>query len=175
MYNNPFGYIHDSKIATKYRGKTRTLRRVEFSKLCFNIYKNDDFKSVILLFLESSTQSLVSSLGALSIALETLANIVYEENEKGLAPIADKKTAKELRVKFESILEGYRDKISNEGIAILNSRIQQINQRTNREKLLIPFKLLDIALNNEDVQAIEQRNSFLHGKIPMIEGENQKI
>ena len=44
---------------------------------------NNDIKTIILLLLEVQTQSLVSGPGILSITLETLSNVIYEENESG--------------------------------------------------------------------------------------------
>lgn len=168
-YSNPFGYIHDTKKADLYRDKVRTLNLVEFSKLCQYCYSNDDIKSILLLLIEVQTQTLVSGPGVLSIALETLANVIYEENESTLAPIESKSTSKKLRKELLKTLDNFNSEIEVEGIKILKSRIDQINQRTNREKLLIPFHILKIPISPVDVEAIEQRNAFLHGRTPMIQ------
>ena len=167
--SNPHSFIHDREIAEQYRDAPRTLSSQEFSSLCNTIDTNDDFKSVILLIIESNTQSLVSSPGMLSIALESLANIIYNDNESALAPISDKTVAKDIRKRLKQEVTSFIGKIDEETSNILKSRIDQINQKTNREKLLIPFKILRLEINQKDVEAIEQRNAFLHGKSPMIE------
>lgn len=168
-YSNPFGYIHDPKKADLYRDKIRTLNLAEFSKLCQYCYSNDDIKSILLLLIEFQTQTLVSGPGILSIALETLTNVIYDENESTLAPIKSKSTSKKLRKELLKTLDNFNNKIEVEGITILKSRIDQINQRTNREKLLIPFNILKIPISPIDVEAIEQRNAFLHGRTPMVQ------
>ncbi|WP_297101622.1 hypothetical protein [uncultured Draconibacterium sp.] len=169
IYSNPMGYIHDSKKADLYRDKVRTLNLAEFSKLCQYCYSNDDIKSILLLLIEVQTQTLVSGPGILSIALETLANVIYEENESTLAPVKSKSTSKKLRKELLKTVDNFNSEIEEEGIKILKSRIDQINQRTNREKLLIPFNILEIPIFPVDVEAIEQRNAFLHGRTPMAQ------
>jgi hypothetical protein len=168
-YSNPFGYIHDTELAAKYKGRVRKLNLKEFSELCQKCHSNDDIKSVLLLLIEVHTQTLVSGPGILSIALETLANVIYEENESSLAPIKTKSVSKKLRKELLKTLDNYKDEIDAEGQAILKLRIDQINQKTNREKLLVPFNLLKIPISSSDIEAIEQRNAFLHGRTPMIQ------
>ena len=171
IYSNPHGVIHDRKVADKYLDKIRVMSGLSFSRLCHLAHSESDMKSALFLILETNTTSLVSSPGLFSIALETLANFVYQKNESKLAPIPDKKFAKQLRSELKTVIQNHSKEIGAEAEAILNNRIDQINQRTNREKLLIPFNVLGIELNEIDIQAIEQRNSFLHGKIPMIQDE----
>ncbi|MGB3464340.1 MAG: hypothetical protein WBA74_03685 [Cyclobacteriaceae bacterium] len=173
IYSNPHGIIHDRKVANKYQNKIKVMSGLSFSRLCHLVHLESDVKSAIFLILETNNTSLVSSPGLFSIALETLANFIYQKNESGLAPIPVKRVAKQLRSELKNVIQNHSEKIGEEAEAILNKRIDQINQRTNREKLLIPFKILGIKLNNLDIQAIEQRNSFLHGKIPMIHDEKQ--
>jgi len=168
-YSNPFGYIHDAKKADLYKDKVRTLSLKEFSKLCQYCHSNDDIKSILLLLIEVHTQTLVSGPGILSIALETLANVIYEENETALAPIKSKSVSKKLRKELLKTLDNFNNDIDTEGKGIIISRIDQINQRTNRDKLLIPFNILHIPISSTDIEAIEQRNAFLHGRTPMIQ------
>ncbi len=171
IYSNPHGIIHDRKVADKYQDKIKVMSSLSFSRLCHLVHLESDMKSALFLILETNTTSLVSSPGLFSIALETLANFVYQKNESGLAPIPDKKIAKQLRSELKTVIQKHSKEIGVDAEAILSNRIDQINQRTNREKLLIPFNILGIELNDLDIQAIEQRNSFLHGKIPMIQDE----
>ncbi|WP_218597736.1 hypothetical protein [Polaribacter sp. NJDZ03] len=168
IYSNPFGYIHEKEKASLYQNKVRTLNLKEFSNLCQYCHLNNDIKSVLLLLIEVHTQTLVSGPGILSIALETLSKVLYEENKSTLAPIKNKSISKKLRKELLKTLENFKDEIDLEGKEIIKSRIDQINQRTNRDKLLIPFKILDIPIYLSDIEAIEQRNAFLHGKTPMI-------
>lgn len=173
-YSNPSGYIHDTEKANLYKDKVRTLSLKEFSNLCQYCHDNNDIKSILLLLIEVHTQTLISGPGILSIALETLANVLYEENESTLAPIKTIKTSKKLRTELLKCLDNFEDEIDTEGREIIKSRINQINQRTNRDKLLIPFRILNIPITSADKQAIEQRNAFLHGRTPMVQNIEAK-
>jgi len=172
IYSNPFGYIHDTKNAELYDKKLRTLNLREFSNLCQYCHENEDIKSVLLLLIEVLTQTLISGPAILSIALETLANIIYDQNEPKLAPIKDKIISTKLRKELLKTIDKFNDQIDSEGKEIIKSRINQINQ----DKLSVPFKILDIPIFKADIEAIEQRNAFLHGKTPTFQDlENKSI
>lgn len=169
VYSNPFAYIHNSQKADRYKDKIRKLNLDEFSKLCRLCHSNNDIKLVLLLLIEVHTQTLVSGPGSLSIALETLAKIIYEKNESAVAPIKSKRISKSLRKSLLKALNTYDEKdISAEARAIITKKINNINQRTNSGKLLVPFEILEISISATDKEAIEQRNAFLHGRTPMI-------
>lgn len=174
IYSNPYGYIHNPEISNLYKNKVRPLSLKEFSQLCQLCHTNGDIKSILLLLIEVQTQSLISGPGILSIALETLANIIYEENEAKLSPIKSKGVSKKIRKELLKVLDIFSNDIDNEGFEILKTRISQINQRTNRDKLLIPFKILNIPITDSDIEAIEQRNAFLHGRTPMVQDNEPK-
>lgn len=173
IYSNPFGYIRDNRIASLFKDKLRPLSLIEFSKLCHYCHTNNDIKNVILLLTEAQTQSLVSSPGILSIALETLSNIIYKENEPNLSPIKSKSVAKKVRKEIIKVINTFDKEIDDEGRAILIAKIDQINQTTNRDKLLSPFKILNIPLSKTDIAAIDQRNAFLHGRTPMFQSSTE--
>lgn len=169
IYSNAYGYLHDREKAAQYNDKLRKLKIIEFSKLCQYCHSKDDIKTILLLIIEANNQSLVGAPGILSIALETLSNVIYDENETTLAPIKSKSTSKTIRKELIKIIDSFKNEIEFEGSEILKAKINQINQRTNRDKLLIPFKILKIPITTTDIEAIEQRNAFLHGRTPMVQ------
>jgi len=168
IYSNPYGYIHDPQKSEGYKEKIRNLTINEFSKLCQYCHSNDEIKSVILLLIEVQDQSLVSGPGTLSIALEAITNEICNKNKSSITPIKSKEVSTSLRKELLEVLKKYDDKIDKEGLKIISSKIQQINQSTNRDKLLIPFKVLNIPIYSTDIEAIDQRNAFLHGRSPML-------
>ncbi|MCH4896115.1 hypothetical protein E0494_05300 [Marinilabiliaceae bacterium JC040] len=174
IYTNTFSYIQKSEISDLYKDKVRSLSIKEFSKLCTLCHNNDDIKSVLLLLIEVNTQSLVASPGILSIALETIAKFINDENTNSLAPIKSKPVSKSLRKDLLAVINDYEGKIEKEGIDIIKRKIDQLNQRTNRDKLLIPFQILGIEISDNDKEAIEQRNAFLHGRNPMVQNSLPK-
>ena len=64
------------------------------------------------------------------------------------------------------VLNKYRENEHFQDIETLEGRINQINQVTNRERLKMPFKILNIELLEEDIKVINSRNDFLHGRVP---------
>ena len=101
---------------------------------------------------------------------------MYEKNQDSLAPIKNKSLSRKIRKELLKTLDNF--KIDAEGKEIIMRKINQINQTTNRDKLLIPFKILKIPITPADEKAIEKRNEFLHGRSPMIketENETQNV
>jgi|GEM_PF-1298154 hypothetical protein len=167
-YSNPHGYIHDSTKAQPFIGKIRTLRFDEFSRLCKLCIDKDYIKTSLLLLMEADKLTLVSRPGILSIVLETLTNLLYEENKEDLVPIKDRSTAKKLRQELIETVNNFTGEVSAESKSLIVNKLSHINQVTNRSKLLLPFTILKIPIEQSDIEAIEKRNSFLHGKIPII-------
>ena len=98
--------------------------------------------------------------------------LTHDAPEYLIAPIKSKSLSKKIRKELEKALNTFKAEMDKEGYEIIKSRIEQINQRTNRDKLLVPFKLLHIPITDVDRKAIEQRNAFLHGKNPIV-SENE--
>jgi len=171
IYNNSYGPIHDNNIAEKYYKKTRRLRINEFEKLCSKVHSSADWRSCLLLFIEASTLSLLSMPGCFSITLESLANLINNENEKKVLPIKNKTLAKKIRTELKKKLEEFQSDLDDEAFGILINKIKQINQKTNRERLLMPFKVLNIKLNDRDIESIKHRNDFLHGREPEMNNQ----
>jgi len=153
------------KIYKSYNLRTLTVN--EFSNLYKMTLESDVFLGILLLMLESSDSSLLLRPGGYSIILESLSMIIAgdEEGEK-LNPITSKAVAKKFREELLEILKGYKGNEFFRDIDTIKGKITHINQVTNKEKLILPFKILKIELLKEDIQIINSRNDFLHGRIP---------
>lgn len=167
IYSNAHGYIRDNKIAEDEQKGLRVMTSFEFSTLCRKVHYNNDFLAILLLILESSTSSLLVMPSGFSIALEGLTELYVEENEEKVAPINNKKQAKNLRKELMEILDSHKDIIGEDAISIISKRIDNINQPTNQDKLIKPFELLNFKLTEDDKKAINHRNDFLHGRITL--------
>lgn len=168
VYTNPYGWLHDAKLHNLYKNKVRLISSNEFAELCRLVHTENDYKGVLLLILETASVSLVSSPANLAVALESLAGLMEKENEKAFSVI-DKSIFKRMRKDLVVTMLKYQGEIGVSGAKYLTNKLNSLNQVTNRDKLLIPFKILGITLNEKDVFAIEQRNAFLHGTHPLIE------
>lgn len=174
-----FNPLYFKKVAAKIskeKGiKIPTLLSSEsFSRICNKLNKNETFARCIKLILEGNqTKLLLLRAGIHSIALETLTNIIYEENEDSINPIPDKQLAKKIRKKLKSELNEYEAFLSEYGHSILNAKLDNLNRPTNSKKLSKPFEIYNIPLSKSDLEILNHRNKFLHGTSPFNEDELQ--
>ena len=143
-----------------------------FSNLCETIKNNEQYARCCKLIIEGNqSKQVLLKAGIYSIALETLTNIIYEEHKKKINPIEDKKLAGIIRKKFKKVVEEYEEFISEYGLKILESKINDINKPTNSKKLSVPFKIFGIKIDQDDLNILNHRNKFLHGTSPFSDGE----
>ena len=133
----------------------RPLSFEEFSALSNKVYDSLEFSSVLLLILESCVASLVFMPGGFAIALETLSNLVIGKQKLKLAPIKDKAISRKIRKRMLKVLNNNGQTIVEDDILILKRRIDLLNQTTNKSILKVPFDLLNIEINAEDLKVLE--------------------
>ena len=116
----------------------------------------------MFIFLEALSYPLDTQPACLSVVLEGLCNYVKDENESSFKPITDKGKAKEIRKKMKELLNDYEDYFSTDGRQIIEKRIDDINNPTNRGKFEKAIQLLGLELKNYEKEALLNRNTFLH-------------
>lgn len=136
-----------------------------FSALCTKAFNDHRLLRAIKMITESNKYPLEVRASMYSVALETLKNIILEENESKISPLKTKTASKLLRRKLREIIESFPDNEFNNKKAVLH-RVDQINQVTNSDGFELSFSLLGIKLNDMDKECIKLRNDFLHGRIP---------
>lgn len=168
VYANPFGWIKNKKIADKYykQGMLQPISIDSFSCLCQKLHASEELLSSLLIILESSAASLILRPGGYAIALETLSDVIIGGKEERFAPITNKNEAGKFRKELSDILKKYSSSEYFKDPETLQKNIDKINQMTNKERLKAPFKVLNIELSDEDLNVINSRNDFLHGRIP---------
>ncbi|MDC7996367.1 hypothetical protein [Altibacter sp. HG106] len=100
-----------------------------------------------------------------SVALETVKNIIIEENGEKINPFKLKKKASKTIKELKKIVDAIPESEFNSKKMVLN-KLEQLNQVGNKDSLLLSFKLLNIKLSEDDKRCINMRNDFLHGRIP---------
>jgi hypothetical protein len=157
----------DSSSAKAFeKTKVLHLTQKQFNNLCNKSLNSLKFSSIILLIIESSIGSLLSMPSGFSVALEGITELICAENEDKIKPIKERSLAKKIRKEMLAIIDKYKDEIKDEdGLKILEIRVNNLNSPTNQSKLIKPFKLLGIKLNENDIEAIKRRNNFLHGDL----------
>jgi len=178
IYSNPYAYTNDEEIISKVGKSIKVFTPALFSVLCTKIFTDKDYAYLIVLILESNGSSLIMRPAGYSVALEKITNIIAAENN-GLKPIGNKQLAKKFKNKLFTVLSEFSDEISAEenesAIVILQKNIEKINNPTNREKLTKPFAIHEIDLSQRDSEAINNRNSFLHGMKIKLEKDSDEF
>jgi hypothetical protein len=172
VHSNPYSWLSSIPRKTAERlyksNKIQPVSKTAFSTLCQKLYDSVEFTSVIMLILESSIASLLFMPGGYAIALESLSKMVMEGvKSKKIAPVPSKEM-RDILKRFRAIIDSELAHISSENRALLKHRVEQLNQPTNKAKLQLPFELLNIPLNIQDLQILDSRNDFLHGRTPDI-------
>jgi|GEM_PF-3554850 len=137
-----------------------------FNKLCSILLTHQELNRVLFLIVEGHTLSIELRASIYTVALETLTNIISAENDSKLLPISNKTISKNMIKDLISVLEKYKDQFNQNGKDTLLRKISVINSPTNKQKLIKPFELLNLKLKDKEVDAINKRNDFLHGRSP---------
>ncbi len=125
------------------------------------------YKRAVLLLCQAHTEPPYVTSTLYSVALETITNRISEKIKDKITPINDKELSSELKNELKKTLLFYKEKLSEEAYKKIEADIERINSLTNKQKLLAPFKYLNITLSQKEIEAIEKRNYFLHGRLPV--------
>jgi len=138
-----------------------------FSALCQALYENENIMHAAALVVTAMGNADPLQQGALySVALERLTTELGERKKKELKPITDKELAAKILDEIRAVITSYDAELSEEAKIILEKKIVGLNGPTNRDKLVKTFTLYGIALSGGDVEIIDKRNDYLHGRNP---------
>jgi len=158
------GFKNDNRIE-KLQKDLKPITSNIFETLCENMINNEKFAEVIysILSINNSTKTALGLKCALySVVLEMITNIISDENKDKLYFIQEKKLRKELQKNLNNHASEFFEK--NEiGIykdSPIKKRIDNLNSPTNQDKLLAPFKILEINLTESDKKILNNRNIF---------------
>jgi len=131
---------------------------------------DERFFRAINIICESHGYPLEIRASTYSVALETLKNIIIEANEEKMNPIKTKTVARDLVSKLKGVVNDFDDDNFNNKKLILQ-KIEHLNQIGNTDSFSKAFELLNLQLSDKDLQAINKRNDFLHGRLPFEDEE----
>ena len=138
-----------------------------FSSICENILDSPDLMRSIELVVNAGNIVDPVQKGALySVSIETITEFLKSQNEGAFKPIQEKQIWTPFLNEVKDCLNKIKDSISDDSYKILNTKIENLNSPTNREKLVKPFKLVGIELSEQELQIVEKRNTYLHGGQP---------
>ncbi len=137
-----------------------------FNDLCERINSHSALARVILVLVEGHVLSIELRAAVYSIALEAITSIISEENETQFIPIPKKPFARRILRALSASLQEYKADLTPAALETLSKKLSVLNTPTNKDKLLKPFSLYQISLTPDEIDSIERRNDFLHGRFP---------
>lgn len=148
-----------------------------YSKLCELFYNTEPISRAAIVVLQGNTLALELKGSAYSIALEAITGVIMEEkHEKNPKPVSksDFKVLKDglLKILDDLLPPNEENKTAR---AIFQKRIENLNSPTNTSKLQKAFKLLDHDLNDYELDAVNARNKFQHGLLPISESTDDVV
>ncbi|KAA5536224.1 hypothetical protein F0919_00735 [Taibaiella lutea] len=129
------------------------------------------YRRAILLLIKANSEEDYIKTTIYSVALESMCKLMYEK--KPINPIPEKKLASQIRDDLKKIINHHAKDLQEESIAKLNNYVNNINRPSNSDMLTKPFVENNIKLNELDLQAINHRNDFLHGRLPYDSGTHE--
>ncbi|WP_281309960.1 hypothetical protein [Flavobacterium flavigenum] len=144
-----------------------------FSNIVNKARQDKRFLRALKIISEANEYPLEIRASAYSVALETVKNIVVEENSEKINPFKDKKIAGKVIKSLKEIVIPLEDSLFNNKATVIN-KLEQINQVTNKDSFKIAFDLCGFILTDIDEMALLKRNDFLHGRIPFENEEEAK-
>lgn len=137
----------------------------EFENIVKTLYANDDLARATLILIESSTLSLDYQGAMYAVALETICSALEKSDDKFYMNNKDWK--EKVSQRFTSLIDTLKNEeiISEEHAVNMRNKLNSLNARTNKDKLLRPFQQRDYELSEYETDVIDCRNRFLHGHI----------
>jgi hypothetical protein len=136
-----------------------------FSNMTTKARNDNRFLRALKIITEGNEYPLEIRASAYSVALETIKNIIIEENEEKINPFKEKAFARITIKQLQAIINPLDEIHFNNKGAILN-KLEQLNQVTNTDSFKIAFSICNFVLTESDEEALVKRNDFLHGRIP---------
>lgn len=141
-----------------------------FSNIVNKAREDKRFLRALKIISEANEYPLEIRASAYSVALETVKNIVLEENSEKINPFKDRKFAAKIIKSLKDIIIPIEASFFNNKETVIN-KLEQINQVTNKDSFKIAFDLCGFTLTDIDEKALLKRNDFLHGRIPFEDEE----
>ena len=129
------------------------------------IYQYPILANCIAILVDGSKAGLEIQGASFAVALEALTYLIEKEKLAQInkvKPVVDKSKWKKLRKDYLNLLEGAG--LSNEEKKFITKKLNNLNQPTNIDKLQVPFAALGVTLSQAELDTIEMRNDFLHGR-----------
>ncbi len=141
----------------------RILSPSQFEKLVVLFYKHREIRNSSLVLIQAGCLKGISKGCLAAVALETIKTKIIDSKTKQIELITDTTVKSKLKYELTKGLKTIKKNVEPIIYSRLESKIGQINQASNAEKLEAPFELMNIKLSEDEMYCLSCRNNFLHG------------
>lgn len=155
--------ILDSCLYKDIEKAERMLSSFQFEKLVILFYKHKEIRNSSLVLIQAGCLNGISRGCLAAVSLETIKTKIIESNTKQDELITDTTVKSKLKHELTKGLHTIKGLVEPIIYKRLESKIGQINQVSNAEKLEAPFEFMNIKLSEDEMYCLSYRNNFLHG------------
>lgn len=163
------GLALDHSVVARWNEKLPFFPSIAFSKLTEYFYKEESLSRSAFIVLEANKQPLELKSASYCVAYEGICHTIKKLIDINAPSVINKPLWEEnIKPEFEATIQSLKDKklLDDTQENILSSKINNLNQPTNRDSLTAPFLKLKYTLNKTEIKCIDNRNRFLHGSLP---------
>lgn len=149
----------------EWSNKLRQCPKTVIDNLASLTYKYPIIANCIAILVDGTKAGLEIQGASFAVALEALANLIEKENLAPVGkvkPVVDKSKWKKLRKVYLKLLEDAGLTAAEK--EFISRKLNSLNQIPNKDRLQAPFAALGVALSQVELDTIEMRNNFLHGR-----------
>lgn len=158
-------------INDKWKFRINRVKEDVFSKMTNIFYKNEAIARAALISLTASKLGLELQSAVYCIAFETICNSINKTYGLQAPHIIDETEWLRIHPSLLDILN--KSSLPKEAMSFAKNKINNLNQPTNKDKLILPFSAVGYNLSDEEIKAINDRNLFLHGHLNIKTGEKE--
>lgn len=144
-----------------------------FSKLSELCYNKKPFLRCISMINQARNLNVENQAASIFVALETIKQIIVDENIKSISPFVDPVFARKTIQEFKMTISNISESEFNDKASVLR-KLENLNMVGNNDSFKLAFKLVGFPLTQEDEKCIAMRNRFLHGNIPFEDEPQSK-
>lgn len=152
------------------------LKSVFFENLVKLLYNSEELRRSCILVTQSACLDNISNGCLASVAIETVTGYFMDKSTLKTSQMFDNVEIKRhIKHELEKVVKSTKKFAISIGVQIdksiwdkLGSKLGKFNEIPNAIKLISPFEESDIALFDSEIECINCRNLYLHGKTPKL-------
>lgn len=153
-----------------------------FENLVKLLYNSEELRRSCILITQSACLDNISNGSLASVAIETITGYFMDHSPVKTPQMFDNAKIKQhIKYELNKLIKSSKNFASNIGVKIdnsiwdkLKSKLGKFNELPNALKLSAPFDESGIILTAEEIECLNCRNLYLHGKTPKLKSNSLK-